>query len=161
VSDCARDRRLGPSVVIKALLLVAAGFALAGCSISVAETYAVTLPGKGPGSFPIEVRLADYTRLTTSLELLQGEVPGDPEPPDGTSVDPIPGRANAVALTWIGGACDESVDLEIRDAAPVVVTLTPTTRGGGGCGLVAMTRTVVIGFVPVIDIALVEFEVQP
>ena len=134
---------------------------LGGCAVFGARSYAVTLPAEAPDSFPIEARLVDQAGVTTGLEFVPRIAPVEGLARGAVRVEPVAGRPNVVALTWVGGACDELVDMELRGGGSIEITLTTVTKGGGGCGLVDIPRTVVVVFEQSVDPGDVAFEVEP
>ena len=105
---------------------------------------------------PLPIRLFDHSNTVTALELSALS----PDRPAGLASDDfaaaVPGRANAVFLVWLGGMCDEQVDVEYTGGDRTFTV--STTAGQGGCRLAGIVRSVIVTFGAPIDAST--FEVQ-
>jgi hypothetical protein len=112
-------------------------------------TFRTAMPATSgdPPTPALGVVLIDLTASVTSF---------DPSVPvDGANpIDVVPGPANAIRVTWIGGECDAGTTLTMR-RIEILVEITvhsdPTLGGMFGCSAVGIRRQVVIGlntFIP-------------
>jgi hypothetical protein len=116
---------------------------LAGCSLLERPPFETTLPALNDLP-PLPVRLIDNSGTITALEapILQ------PGPPPGGPLDnfavAVPGRPNRVFVVWLGGLCDERVDIEYT-GGDTTFTIT-TLSAQGGCRLAGIRRSVIVTF---------------
>lgn len=141
-----------PSRPSGAILLVLATILLAGCTLLARQpsTFDLTLPGV-MNLRPLPVRLFDHAGTITRLELA---VDGPLRPPavgDDTFAIGVPGRPNAVFVAWLGGMCDEQVQIEYT-GSDATFTVT-TTRQQGGCRLAGISRSVIVVFATPVDVS--------
>jgi hypothetical protein len=122
------------------LAAVLAALLLASCSVLLpARTFTVVIEGEG-NLQPVTVQLVDETGTVTGIALAE---PGFVPAPD--VIQAVDGQPNAVAIGWVGGACDRQVDIEFR--ANTIPTFTVATRvADGACDLMGVLRGVVITF---------------
>jgi hypothetical protein len=151
VNAAGRPRRALGAV----LLAAAAAVLLAGCSYFPRAPFQLTLPEMN-GDPPLPIRLIDHSNTITAVEVPTR----DPGRPGGSESDDfavaVPGRSNAVFLVWLGGRCDEQVDIEYT-GGDRTFTLT-TQHGQGGCRLIGVIRSVIVVFGSPVDAAT--FKVQ-
>lgn len=124
---------------------LAAGVLLAtiGCTIG-APTYTAVFPARGdPGSVSVDaepVSLTDTTGLVVGIRV----VPADPALDGAAS---IPGRPNALLVSWTGGACEAHVRLALTTSPAgfkVTIDADPSLGGMLGCPAVGIPRTIEI-----------------
>lgn len=120
------------------------GFALAACGV-LGGTNAVVLhaiPGMAP---PLPVELTRRSMDVTGLELPSEAVLAAFGGQEGAK--PLPDRANAVLVGWVGGACDQSADIAVgRDPAGAVVIGVRTWSTDEACDGLGVPRAVVVTF---------------
>ena len=61
-----------------------------------------------------------------------------------TTIHAVPGRDDAVLLTWIGGACDDRTIVTIDRAEPGFSVGLETQSSAGVCSAVGIFRTIVL-----------------
>jgi hypothetical protein len=119
-------------------------------------TFRTTLPATtGDPPIPaLSVALIDRMASVTSFE-------ASPPVDSPNPVDVVPGRANAIRVTWLGGECDAGTTLTMRRIEILVeihIHSDPTLVGMFGCSAVGIRRQVVIGlntFIPSAQFKLV------
>jgi endonuclease/exonuclease/phosphatase (EEP) superfamily protein YafD len=111
-----------------------------------------TFPAQGDiKALPIVV--TDRTGLIRSIELQPGNAPED-----GISV--MPARPSSLVVSWLGGMCDERVDVAFGTFGPSARVAVSTKRAGG-CLLAGIGRSVILNLDRPIDPRIVEFEEVP
>ncbi len=128
------------SVTLAVLLMIVAAACLAPAGTRFETT--ITQPD---GSYPKPVVLGDQTGLVTAIESATGDTA------DGFELIARPDlqNANAVIVTWVGGACEDEVALSLYRSGEAF-RLHLDVRGGpgigGGCPAIALTRGLRIQF---------------
>jgi hypothetical protein len=118
--------------------LVAAAVLLAGCdSVLGVRTFGVTFPALGDTQ-ALPVVVTDHSLSVTLVDLYPN---GLVLPVD--DVASVPGMPNALAIQWLGGMCDKSVAVDVRQAARLTFTLT-TDSDFGGCRLAGIKRILLV-----------------
>jgi len=137
--------------------LAVAAFLLTGCSMLAGPPYTFegTLPAQGDLA-PLPVRLFDQSGTVTKLELPIAQPARPPAVANDTFAAAVPGISNAVFVVWLGGLCDQQVDIEYT-GGDTTFTIT-TVSGQGGCRLAGVQRSVIVHFSSPVDLA--SFTVQ-
>ena len=116
---------------------------LAGCSSLVPASFHIVVPAEPGGGPPLlPVHLIDHTGSVAAVE--QGTAPLDPLLRIRTLIA-VPDRSDAIFITWIAGACDESVEFRIRPGIQRRVVMT-TTRRADGCDGMGFDRSFIVLF---------------
>ena len=121
----------------------AASLALAvlvvGCSLIGGRTFGFAFPAvENFGAVPVV--LTDYSATIASVD----EGPRDLAFLDDEGFLPVPEDPNAVVLHWLGGGCDESVAIEVRDTGRLSFAVTTTVRQGLNCDAIGIQRAVLV-----------------
>ena len=133
------------------VLMIVVGFVAISGVLDSRPRFTVRLPG-GQSHSSIGVELRDATGLVTAVEL--GPPPG-PEDFDfraGGTVENVPGQASVLVVRWLGGACDDRVDMAFeRVEAAYVLAMHTDTGFDLGCIAMGVARTVAIDLSTAID----------
>ena len=131
----ARSRKILATAIVVALAATTAS-----CSTGT-RTFQLTFPGNDSGPLaiaPLPVELIDHARIV--IDFREGEpTPGGP----AAGATALAGNAKAVVVTWIGGACDDHVSIDL-DGSQNAPHLTIATSSADGCRLLGVGRSVVI-----------------
>ena len=112
---------------------------LAGCSLVGARTFAFSFPAvENIGAVPVV--LTDYSGTVADAD----EGPRDLAFLADEGFMPVPGDPNAVVLHWLGGGCDASVAIDVRDTGTLSFAVTTTVREGVGCDGIGIQRAVLV-----------------
>jgi hypothetical protein len=141
-------RRLAGLLVV---LIVAVGLVVMSGALDPRARFSVQLPG-GENHSSIGVELRDATGLVTAIE------PGSPPGPEGFdfraggTVENAPEEASVLVMRWLGGACDDRVDMAFERVESAYVLAMHTDTGFDlGCIAMGVARTVVIDLSTAID----------
>jgi hypothetical protein len=116
---------------------------IAGCSLTGGAKFRVVL--ERPDLDPLPITLTDMTGTVVGLERL------DPVgAPWDEGAAPLADAPNAIAITWMGGACDHSVtlQLEARAGSPLLIG---TTHRANACRMIGIPRSIAIWFGAPVD----------
>ncbi len=128
---------------------------LAGCSVFGTRTFGYSFPDDGFVE-ALPVTLTDHTGLVTGID----EAPADLEPFADVGLQQLPGDPRVMVAHWLGGFCDASVAIDVRDTGTVTFTLT-TTRKPGVCELGAIQRALQIDLSRPLDPSMINFVIEP
>ncbi len=116
--------------------------------------------GKFEDEFPalgeikaLPISIVDRTALVNAVDLGVGGAVED-------GVAAVPGRPSSLEVSWLGGMCDERVDIAIVSFGPIIKVAVRTERAGG-CLLAGITRSVILHLDHPIDARIIEFEEIP
>jgi hypothetical protein len=90
------------------------------------------------GSYPLPVALGDQTGLVTAIEPIVADGSGSFE----LAVKADPDNANALILTWIGGACDDDVAIALARSESGFSLFLDTKAGFGACMALGLFRAI-------------------
>jgi hypothetical protein len=113
---------------------------LAGCSLLVPPGIQVTIPA-GDGTRALPVTVVDHAGI------IAGAAPAQATAPVGWrlgEVGAVPGRADAVTVTWVGGACDDRAVITIDLAGDRYAVAVESQMSAMGCVAVGIFRSVVL-----------------
>ena len=138
-----------------AVALASLAAMVVGCSLLGPRTFELTLPHN---EVPLLVRMTDTTGTVDRLELPAGNIP---QAVIGKEiVVGLDGRPDALAIGWLGGMCDQAVDIELRAGSAPMLTLREERRMGG-CELTGLSRFVIVVFNTPVDARQFRLEVVP
>ena len=133
------------------VLLIVVGFVAISGVLDPRPDFSVQLPG-GESHSAIGVELRDASGLVTAME--PGLTPG-PEDFDfraSGTVENAPGQASVLVVRWLGGACDDRVDMAFERVESAYVLAMHTDTGFDlGCIAMGVARTVAIDLSTAID----------
>jgi hypothetical protein len=142
-------RRLIAGLLV--ILIVAAGLVAMSGVLDPRPRFSVQLPG-GESHSSIGVELRDATGLVTAMEAGAPPAPEDFDIRAGGTVENAPGRASVLVVRWLGGACDDRVDMAFeRVESAHVLAMHIDTGFDLGCIAMGVARTVAIDLSTAID----------
>jgi hypothetical protein len=141
---------------IAVAILATLAIAVAGCSLlGAVTTFGFEFPADGPiAALPVTVSDASGTVVGT------GQAPDGHRPLVGGGFSTVPEDPNAIVVHWIGGACDASVAMSVRDTGTITVHVV-TTRRPGACDLLGISRALLIQFSHPIDASRTSVDFDP
>ena len=122
------------SRLVLGLLAVAS---LAGCTIWPGET-------SFGGAFPEEDGVAGLTVTVEDKTGLMTEVVVAPEMAAPPMDDGVSDHPQGLVVTWVGGACDQSVAFVFERDGPGYAISGTTTTTGGACILIGIQRNILL-----------------
>ncbi len=128
------------------MALIVLGLLLCGCSLLGPRTFEITLhAGTVEPRAPLPVTLVDAT----------GTVVGIQAGPDAQISElgaaPLAGDPNGIVVSWFGGACDTGISFRLEDREGGLRLTGKTSRAGGVCILIALSRRMVVRFLAPVD----------
>lgn len=130
-------RLLGPVLIGAAVALGACG---AGTKLPAERTWTLVVPGPAAGA-ALPVTVVDETGTVKLAEPAGDRFPAIEGFGGAGSVD---GDATRILVGWIGGACDQRVEVRfVRDGAGFRATIT-TQVAPGGCDAMGIDRAVIL-----------------
>ena len=107
------------------------------------------------GAFPplgdiseLPFRVADHTGLMRGVSVVD---PGDVD----ETVSQVPGRDDAIYVTWLGGMCDRRVLVDFDGTVNGYAVNIKTERNFGGCVLAGIRRKLMFEFTEPVDASAV------
>jgi hypothetical protein len=101
----------------------------------------------------LPVRVVDTTGLVLAVATAD-----DIGAPEGVST--VSDQPDAIAVAWLGGACDDRVDIAFEGAVGAIA-LTVQTARSGTCRLIGIERVIVLHLTEAIDPSSVSLTVLP
>jgi hypothetical protein len=135
--------RVPAAAVLVALIAVA----LAGCSLLPPPAgIQLTIPATGEVR-ALPVTVVDHAGIVRDAAPgeLPDEGPGGVGP--GTSVQAVPGRDDAVLVTWVGGSCDDRAIVAIDETGGRYAVTVRTESSATGCDAAGRFRAVLLSLV--------------
>lgn len=125
------------------VLVVLSFAALAGCGPGgEVPTFRISYPPATAGDKPLPISLIDQTGLVTAIAAA-------PDAVVGSDVEAVPGRADALRVSWDGGDCDDRVTLVLNrlgDAFELAIRNHPQFGAGLICTGAEVSRALDIEF---------------
>ena len=118
-------RAVGP--ILAAVLLV-------GACQAEGRTFSTMLPTVDRD--PLPVALTDETELVTGIDEAQADVSWG----DKAAVHALPGRPNAVVLSWLGGVCDRDARVRFHVVNGDYLLNLAINEPGGSCPAAGVPR---------------------
>ena len=129
---------------------------LAGCSFLPGREFGFGFPANDNSPEVLGV-LTDKTgaviRVTTVMRV-------DPAPPIDRGMMTFADEPNAVMAHWIGGACDENVEILVTPDGGTTITVSPNSRPEA-CDLAGVPRYVMIYFAGPVDVSRTTIRFEP
>jgi hypothetical protein len=131
---------------IAAVMLAMLAITVAGCSLfGSVTTFGFAFPANG-NIAALPVTVSDATGTVVSAD----QAPAGFLPVVDEGFSTVIENPNAIVVHWIGGACDASVAMSVRDTGTITVHVA-TTRKPGACDLLGVSRAVLMQFSHPID----------
>ena len=126
------------------------GITIAGCSFipGSSQTFASSFPAE-EGVADTAVLVTDHTGLMTDL-IIDPQI--QPPPPEGVADHP-----DGLVVTWIGGACDASVEFAFEQNGSAYTLTGTTVTTGDACILIGIERRIQLKLRTPVPAASVDF----
>ena len=111
---------------------------LGGCSTFGVRTFGYAFPAED-GRAAVPVLLTDHAGAVTEID----QAPPGVQPIADAGFMAVPDMPNALVIHWIGGACDEKVDIDVKESGGLTFTLSTAVRPVA-CDAVAIPRAVLV-----------------
>ena len=127
---------------------------LAGCSLLPGRQFAFSVPAEGARP-AVPGILADTTGMVIKVDVVN-----DVAPPLDKGMMTSPADPNAVVVHWVGGACDERIQIDVLPEGGTTIQVATTTQPGP-CELIGLSRAVRIEFAAPVDLSRTSVRFTP